>query len=291
MSLYLKKMEKKKRKEKSLPEGIPSRVKPGLAKAQDIKETPSYASCFGVLTLEAALILPMLAAFFVSILFLFRILQVQLEVKASLDVAGRLTAVYQKEDTSEAVGLLLAKGIFRKELAKKEQAKNYIQGGVAGVSLLLSDISKEDVSLRAVYQISFPIKQFFIPDLQIIQKSVCRKWTGYHYIDIENQDNEWVYITETGSVYHTTKECSHLNLSIQMVLYPEVFYKRNENGEKYRMCVKCAEKDADIKTVYITNQGDCYHYDINCSGMKRTIMMVRRSEVRDYRACSKCGGR
>lgn len=41
--------------------------------------------------------------------------------------------------------------------------------------------------------------------------------------------------------------------------------------------------------LYITNQGDCYHKDLGCSGIKRTVRMIRLSEVGTRRPCSRCG--
>ena len=63
---------------------------------------------------------------------------------------------------------------------------------------------------------------------------------------------------------------------------------RNENGEKYHKCELCADKINKFERVYITNYGNKYHTDLNCSGIKRTIEMVRLSDVEGKGACSKC---
>ena len=41
-------------------------------------------------------------------------------------------------------------------------------------------------------------------------------------------------------------------------------------------------------TVFITDQGNRFHYDLNCSGIKRTIYMIRLSEVGNRKQCSRC---
>lgn len=40
-----------------------------------------------------------------------------------------------------------------------------------------------------------------------------------------------------------------------------------------------AEKIKGKNTVFITDQGNRFHYDLNCGGIKRTIYMIRLSEV------------
>ncbi len=68
--------------------------------------------------------MPLLACFFVSILFFFRVMQVQLEVQKALDDTGRQLAVYLSGDeeaqTDGAVGLLAAEAVFRKDLLGRE---------------------------------------------------------------------------------------------------------------------------------------------------------------------------
>ena len=66
---------------------------------------------------------------------------------------------------------------------------------------------------------------------------------------------------------------------------------RSENGNKYYACEICAEKINNNQIVYITNQGERYHVRLNCSGIKRTVLMVRLSEAGGRLPCSKCGGK
>lgn len=82
-------------------------------------------------------------------------------------------------------------------------------------------------------------------------------------------------------MYHKTSGCTYLNLSIQSVEDVQIVEYRNENGEKYHKCEFCADKINKFERVYITNYGNKYHTDLNCSGIKRTIEMIRLSDVEE----------
>jgi len=118
-----------------------------------------------------------------------------------------------------------------------------------------------------------------------------RKWTGYNVLSTENieEDEEYVYITESGTVYHRSRDCSHLKITISVVKASEVSVKRNDYGQKYRPCEKCAAGQS-TGLVFITDKGDKYHNSAGCSGLKRTIKTVKLSEVGGRGPCSLCGG-
>lgn len=268
---------------------LPGRVSVRMKMRHSKKEAPRCICCAGAFTLEAAVILPMLACFFVSILFFFRVMQVQLEVQKALDDTGRKLAVSENNLADNIAGRAAAEILLKKELTGRKEAEKYIAGGIAGVSLRGSGFEGDDVCLQATYRIRLPVKLIPIPDIRVVLKTECRKWTG---LNVEGQTegrDVWVYITETGTVYHRTKACTHLELSIRDVDWKEVDELRNESGERYSACLLCSEIENDSGRVYITNLGNRYHQDLNCSGIKRTIRMVRLSEVGNRPVCSKCG--
>ncbi len=251
------------------------------------KETPRR-SCFPAgFTLEAAVILPLAASFFVSILFFFRMMQIQLVVQKALDDTGRQLAVYSAEENA-IPDLAVAEMLFLKELGEQELADEYILGGKMGISLLQSEFDGRDVCVKADYLIRLPIQIFWTRNFVMEQHADCRKWNGWKPGDSADGEEQWVYITETGSVYHSTSTCSHLELSIRSVQREQITELRSENGGKYYKCKECGGRENAWGTVYITNQGNRYHNDLNCSGIKRTIYMVRLSEVEERRSCSRC---
>lgn len=251
------------------------------------KEAPRYPYFSGVFTLEAAIILPLLACFFVSILFFFRVMQIEITVQKALDDTGRQLAVYMAKEES-ASDIAAAQALFLKELNGKEVPEGYIWGGKPGISLLSSKFSEQEVQLRACYRIRLPVRIFWIKELFMEQHADCRKWNGWSATPENGGEDAWVYITETGSVYHRASNCSHLALSIQSVEREQLAYLRNENGGKYYVCSRCAGRTNTWGKVYITNQGNCYHNDLSCSEIKRTVYMVRLSEVGARQGCKRC---
>jgi len=255
------------------------------------KETPRCPRLLAAFTLEAAAILPLLTYFFVSILFFFRVMQVQLEVQKALNDTGRELSVTLTGETRDSMAELLgANVLFQKKIAGGEEVKQYVSGGSIGISLLESQFSEQEILLRARYRMQLPINFFGMGDLWLTQKADCRKWNGWRGVGEAEGPGAWVYMTENGSVYHVSDACTHLKLSVRSADYRTINAERNENGGRYHPCSLCAGGGVTGGLLYITDQGDRYHTDISCGGIKRTILLVRLEEAGQRRKCSRCGG-
>ena len=127
------------------------------------------------------------------------------------------------------------------------------------------------------------------PGTNIVSCCYMRAWTGYDVerkFSVEEQE-EYVYITENGTVYHRERNCTHLTLSIELAGKDEVGQLRNESGGKYYPCEKCGGDGSSF--VYVTGEGTRYHNTITCSGLKRTVISIPLSEVGGRPPCSRCG--
>lgn len=114
-------------------------------------------------------------------------------------------------------------------------------------------------------------------------------WIGYVHDGSNTGEEEiFVYITETGTVYHRNRGCSYLNPSIKSAGKTELESLRNKSGAIYYVCPLCGGGAAG--RYYVTDYGTNYHTSIACPGLKRTIYEVRLSEVGGRGPCSKCGG-
>ena len=102
-----------------------------------------------------------------------------------------------------------------------------------------------------------------------------------------NTKNDTVYVTPTGTVYHTSPDCNYLDLSIHAENASDISSARNKNGSKYSACPLCA-KSGSSGIVYITDYGTDWHTSLECSGLKRTVIEKDRSEVEGMRICTKC---
>lgn len=285
----------------------PKKVCRYLGSQMHIRGTSRSACPKAVLTIEATIVLPFFVCFMVFVLYFFRILQVQSGVAQALQYAGRKTAaeynINKESDPSDdknpdsndiaesdLSGMLKARLYFHQQLKKQDCLTQFIQRGASGISLLQSNFSEEYVELKAVYKMKFPIRLLGNIQYRIVQESKCRKWIGCQSNQTtQENDDTWLYYTEYGTVYHASRTCTHLDLSIRAVTYSQAEAKRNNSGGKYHECEKCSANRSQNGMVYITSYGNRYHYTLTCSGLKRSIYMIRRSEATDKRMCSKCG--
>ena len=242
---------------KSLPESIIFSC--GSQENGRLEEgTPQCICKRGSLTLEAAVIMPLLACFFTLLLFFFRVMQVQLVVQDTLQETARALALYAgtKEETNSAMYLALAKGSVAVQLSEDENVCRYVSGEVLGISLIESEFDGDDIFLKANYRMEFPIKLLGSRALYLHQQVCYRKWTGWNNGLNVKADAEYVYVTPTGKAYHKTNACPYLDLSIRSVEINEIPLLRNESGQKYQKCGGCADKNAEnLKVVWRTPSG------------------------------------
>lgn len=154
---------------------------------------------------------------------------------------------------------------------------------ISNLKLGKSSVNNEMIDMVVEYKIKIPYinKQF-----QMVQRGKARAWTGENI----SQNQREVYITKEGKVYHKTRNCSYLIVKISKAYYSEIGELRNSNGEKYSRCLLCIrEKLSDISKIFITEDGNRYHRDLKCSGIKRNVMAVDISWVGNRNPCSKCG--
>jgi hypothetical protein len=175
-----------------------------------------------------------------------------------------------------------------------------IKNGFNGIHTNLSTFMEEEdaIDIIVTYDIRLPLLFIHIKDIPMMQRVRMRGWSG-HKVSVKNTspdsgagDEQMVYITQTGTVYHLYKDCTYLNLSIKEVNLNQVDTLRNESGGKYKKCSICdGTIPPDLKTVYITDTGDRYHWNLSCSGLKRTILTVPIKEVGERGLCRRCGAK
>lgn len=291
-----------------------------------IRRTDAYKHLYrkcgeASLTVEASLVLPIFLYFMIAFLYFIQIFTVQEKLQSTITKMGlnlsRAAYFFQDfPDINEA--LSIDKTIFSGELdlgisdiadsiisgsslklyAKKYLDNNWVnrsvKGGFDGIDFSYSSISNEEgcIDIVVKYKVKIPIKIFTLKDMTMLQRVRVRTWTGYQIEPVygaEKVDGKtYVYITETGYVYHKSMECSHLKLSIKEVNGIPVFL-RNNNGAKYHRCEECCKGKLDPDTVYyITSFGNRYHRMKTCSGLKRSIKKIPVSEVGSRKPCSRC---
>lgn len=247
----------------------------------------------GSITLEMVVVLPLFISFLVFFLFIFRVLLVQESMEEALVYASRTLAVacYEegpKEQKTQAQLLAEARILLQRGLKEHACPLHFIRGSAAGISLLASQLTGDDIILRASYEMKMPCVLLGDYCFHFNQCVQSRKWIGNVSLEQNAQsDDVWVYITPYGSVYHCDRTCRYLDLSIRAVSRNSLAALRNADGAIYRKCERC--HDGGNGTVYVTDYGTRYHSSLVCEGLKRTIYMVKLSQVGGKKACSKCG--
>jgi hypothetical protein len=257
-----------------------------------------FAPLRATLTVEAAMVLPLFLMVMVEVL----------QYGAVMDTAVKLGTAMTETSKEMAIGAYLKKygkntddipdiivtvlsdasayGLITKQVGDTSSVEML---STLGSSFLQND---ETIDLILTYNINTPfgilnLRRFFL------QRARVRAWTGRvppgsEETDDKDNEEEYVYVTTTGSVYHEDPDCSHLKLSVRAVTASSLEARRNNGGAKYYACEKCGDSHA-TGIVYITTQGNRYHSDSNCSGLKRTVRQMTKEEAGNLKACSRCG--
>lgn len=243
------------------------------------------------MTLEAAFIIPLFVFFIVIFIHVINFISFQNRVNEALYNSARVLSKTEYTSKGSAnMGSALA--LLYGELDKKIVENAGVKGGILGITALQSEFDKDMIHFEVNYYAGMPFDFLKILGFPCTQKVSVRKWVGNEDKGAEggsagNDDKKMVYITETGTVFHTNSNCSHLRLSIKTVAKVQISELRNNSGGKYYSCERCGGSGT---VLYITDYGDRYHTDINCSGLKRVIYTVPYETVSDRPACSRCGG-
>lgn len=155
----------------------------------------------------------------------------------------------------------------------------------------LETTGKEDlIRLRTMVRSKAPFSLLSAPEAAMEVKCVIKPWTGYdvEQVNQRKEEEETVFMTDHGEVYHRSRTCTHLLLTIRTTAFSSIGQQRNQAGGRYYPCEHC-EKGSFGTAVYITEQGDRYHASLGCRGLKRTVSAVYLSELSGVEACSKCG--
>lgn len=242
------------------------------------------------MTLEAVVVLPLFTGFLIFLLFYFRMMQVQTGMEQAMAYTARIAAASVKEST-DGVNPAKIRLLLLHRIRKEEVPYEYIDRGLAGISLQYSNFEGEEILIHVSYRMTVPAAFFGKLTYPLEQEVSARKWTGRVSRAEEEEEEAYVYVTKRGKVYHKSRECPYLDLSIRTVSADSLKRLRNKDGGKYRSCGSCKKSGNGRKQCYyVTDYGDCYHRDISCGGLKRIVYVISIRQVGDRRGCSKCTG-
>jgi hypothetical protein len=258
----------------------------------------------GVVTIEAAIAIPIFMFCFLEIMSLFNYISTYSGILYAMKQVGDPVCIHgyaydmimegageQKTGEQVVSTLIFSEGYLDAQLRKKCSDiinEKYIKNGIKGISLLGSYINRDSgaVSIVARYVMK-PVFSIAGTEHRVISRYYGRLWTGYSLEESEIA-KAYVYVTESGSVYHLSKDCTYLKLSISNVQLSELDEKRNDSGARYKPCEICFNQKRSQELYYITNSGNRYHSDLGCFALKRTIYRIELAEVDQRSVCSRC---
>lgn len=157
---------------------------------------------------------------------------------------------------------------------------------------MLDGKGPEEITLPDVYAYT-PIGAFVpLPKVWMHNTVKVHAWTGADetaFSGETREPEEMVYVTETGTVYHKKAGCRYLKVSINQISGSSLTHARNDSGQKYSPCESCSRNQKPSGVVYVTSSGNRYHNLATCSGLKRTVKLVKESQLGGMHACSSCG--
>lgn len=267
-----------------------------IAAKRSVSLSPSFTAS---ITVEAAFCLPLFLFFCIQMISLIELFRLHSMIEAALHQEVSRAALWSYAydtaipDEMDALASVLESACLKERviarIGKEKLDHSMIEGGSSGLRVLpTADGEAQDVvDLTICYRVRPVVDILGFSSFEMANRCCMKAWTGYRsegYGAGGNQE-ELVYITETGTVYHKSRHCSYLALSIRSAEREEIDGLRNSDGAKYYPCESCG---GNGREVFLTEQGNRYHTSLSCSRLKRTVFIVLISETGGRGACSKC---
>ncbi len=244
------------------------------------------------MTVEAALLLPMVMFFLLHIMSSVEMLRLHGKLCFALWECGSQLGVYTalpgelaEEVPDIAVSYLYVGSRVRSFLGKDYLNNAPIVEGSAGLNYLSSSYEEDCIDIGVTYRVMPKLTLFPFPYMRLANRYYGRAWTGF---DVQKK-MKYVYVTLYGEVWHATAECTYIFITVQETDRADIKWLRNVNGGKYYACELCKDEEAK-EIVYYTEQGTRYHNTDGCSSLTRYISAIPWEEELAYRPCSRCVG-
>ena len=246
----------------------------------------------GAMTLEASLIVPIFLIVLLMLTSAGEILMIHQQISHGVCEAAKRAAVNeyrirQKKKSGNNLSGFSAKAAFLASVNRKFLDHSALAGGSAGAAaacrLTLNSKGEYIVSVRYYIRKTMPFLSTYATshEQSVRQKSM----TGY-VPDGDELKEGYVYITPHEAVYHKDLSCTHLALDISV---DEDVEKYKNKQTRYKPCDKCTKYEkGDVSCVYVAKEGESYHTDLGCSGLKRTVKQVDLSTLKGMKPCTRC---
>lgn len=246
------------------------------------------------LTVEAAAAVPMFLMAMVMMLSILELYRMQAMLTVCAQESAMRTGMYAYlsrekagDGTVQALGSAAA-GLMVNMSIPEEVKEN------GRVSVLGCRSSRSEIDIQITYEMPVWFPFFPVSKLRTANRGYVCPWTGWNgELAGENtskngSEDEMVYVAENGSVYHTSEDCTHIHLTILQTTKDQVGDLRNDSGSRYSACEKCIRDTEKEGILYVSPSGNRYHTSLACSGLKRTVKLVKQSEISEMEECGRC---
>lgn len=239
------------------------------------------------LTVEAALVLPLFMFAVLSLISMFDIMKIKgcMDL-AAVEVGNQISLEYYGGYVSDVTMPIYVrqkiKVFLKNNLAEKDFERIGKNIFVTGFS---PEKEKNSMSFRIDYKITPDFGMLGLLPIKLSATYSGHKWLGY---ESDKPTEKMVFLSNTASVYHIDRNCTHMSVTIEDVLYENLNQYRNNNRQKYKSCSFCDDIENN-GTVFITPEGNFYHNINNCLGLTRHIYTVPLSKVSSKNICTRCG--
>lgn len=275
-----------------------------------VMRMPSSIFCKKIsaaMTVEASLLLPLFLFCFLNLCSLMEMMRLHGNMEFAVYNVGKQFGCYGtvlsgtvgtiENKLLEELGDFAITGTYVKSKIVNYLGQEYLEqsplvGGSSGLQLWESNLFTDDdcYDIIVTYKVEAPYPLVGPRSFRMANRYYGHLWNGYQIPGTEQEEENVVYITETGEVYHTNRSCTHLLLSVKCVSIREAEQSHNQSGERYTTCELCGKFPLE-EVVYITKEGNSIHHIKECSGLKRTVRTIKESEATAYRPCSRCSSK
>lgn len=203
--------------------------------------------------------------------------------------------LFALEKGSAVIWQKLIKEWLIRKIGRDAVDASLISGGTEGISLSGSTLRDRNLDLVLSYRIHSPFSVPFKLEYPIVQRSCRRLWIGTRVEkpekEEEQQEEETVFVTSSGQVYHTSRQCRVLAITQTKTDSDGLVLSRNLSGAKYKACQRCTRGKPVLQAAWVTPYGTRYHIKNDCSALIRNIAEIAISEAEEkYRLCHYCAG-
>ena len=194
--------------------------------------TDSKTRIQGSVTIEAALAIPWFLFAVLCLIYLLEIQAIQLSIFSAMQGTAKIAA--EEMAVVQVLNPIKLKADLVNLIGAERLERSIVVGGSSGIRCWKSRYEEEggELHVEIEYRLRLPFPGFAHAGVLRKEEMIVKVWNGYEKKGIESDDDQIVYVTENGLVYHMDYQCSYLQLTVRFVPYSGLEHLRNQPANK-----------------------------------------------------------